>query len=86
VVAVVGPAKRLSARFDEFKTLPIIAVIDETQRKLDQAQYAVGTFPDLLDRARVALLEIERARERLRNTADAVNVAARFVGSLFANF
>ncbi len=84
VIAIVGPAKALSARLDELGSLPIIAVIEETQRKLDDAQYAVGTFPDLLERARVALLDIESSGVRLRNSADAINTAARLVGSLFA--
>ncbi|MFY9779340.1 MAG: hypothetical protein WAJ85_02385 [Candidatus Baltobacteraceae bacterium] len=84
VARLVGAAKRLSARLDEFGTLPILGLVEETQRKIDAAQDAVGTVPTLLERARAALLEIERSRERLRDGAEAINVAARFVGSLFA--
>ncbi len=84
VFAVVGPAKALQARLDEVESLPILAVIEETQSKIDAAQYAVGTFPDLVERTRLALLDIERSRERLRTSADAVGTAARLVGAFFA--
>ena len=84
VLRLVSAAKALSARLDEAGPLPILAVIEETQAKIDAAQYAVGTFPGLLERARVALVEIERARERLRDGADAVATAARLLGNIFA--
>jgi hypothetical protein len=84
VLAIVRPAKQLSARLAEAKMLPILVVIDETQRKLDEAQTAAGTLPDLVERARIALADIAEARERLRTSADAIGTAARLFGSLFA--
>jgi hypothetical protein len=83
VLRVVSVAKRLSARIDELKVLPLAGIVQQTQWKIDSAQQAIGSVPDLIERARVALAELERARDRLRGL-NTVGGAARLIGAFFS--
>ena len=86
VFRVLAPAKRLRQRVEGLGAPSSLAyVIEGAQSKIDAAQYAVSTLPELVERVKNAILEFERAGQRMRVAANSLGSAAKALGALLAS-
>jgi hypothetical protein len=86
VFRVLAPGKLLREHVERLGAPPFLAyVVEEARGKIDAAQYAVSTLPDLVERAKNAILKIERAGERMRAAANSLGSAAKALGALLAS-